>query len=139
MIPRDARRPVRSGGFILFEAMLAVAIFAIGVLALGRCVEGCIQAGTLKEEDARARRVLENRMAEIEAGAVQMVKDSTTDELKGAFAGMTLKQTRVALKRKNEKEQEILGIYAVTLEVAWKSSGAAESRTLQFYVFPKQQ
>ena len=31
----------RAGGFMLLEALLAVTIFAIGVLTLGRCVSGC--------------------------------------------------------------------------------------------------
>ena len=33
-----------SRGFLLLESMLAVAIFAIGILALGRCVENCLKA-----------------------------------------------------------------------------------------------
>ena len=34
----------RAGGFMLLEALLAVTIFAIGVLTLGRCVSGCLSA-----------------------------------------------------------------------------------------------
>ena len=58
----------------------------------------------IKVEDERARRFLSNRMAEIEQGAVVM-RDKETEELKGEFEGMTLKTTRVALKKKNEDEQ----------------------------------
>ena len=31
----------KAGGFMLLEALLAVTIFALGVLVLGRCVSGC--------------------------------------------------------------------------------------------------
>src|SRR5258707_1385616 len=51
-------------GFVLLEALVAVAIFAIGVIALGRCVSNCLAAERLRFEDARSRQVLENRLAE---------------------------------------------------------------------------
>ena len=105
-------------GFWLLEALLAVAIFSLGMISLGQCVNNCLVAQRVKQEDVRARLALANRMAEIEAGAVPLA-DSTVEELKGAFEGMSLKQTRVPLQRKNEKEQDILGIYAVTLQLTW--------------------
>src|SRR5262245_48850784 len=129
------RRRLASGdrGFWLLEALLAVAIFSIGIIALAGAVQNCMVAQHIKVDDLRARLALNNRMAEIEAGAVQ-IADTKTEDLKGAFEGMKLKQTRVPLKRKNEKDQDINGIYAVTLEVSWKSDGQELSRELNFYV-----
>jgi len=123
-------------GFWLLEALLAVAIFALGILALGGAMNNCIVAQRIKQEDVRARLALNNRMAEIEAGSVQL-EDSKAEDLKDAFDGMKLKQTRVPLNRKNEKDQEIAGIYAVTLAVSWKSDGQELSRELNFYVYPR--
>ena len=123
-------------GFWLLEAILAVAIFALGVLALGGAVNNCLVAHNMQQDDVRARLALGNRMAEIEAGSLPLA-DSTTEDLKGAFEGMRLKQTRVPLKRKNEKEQDIMGIYAVTLLVSWKADGQELSRELNFYVYPR--
>lgn len=121
--------------FWLLEAMLAVFIFSIGVLALGGAVHNCLVAQRLTQDDVRARLALANREAEIEAGAVPLA--DSTEELKDAFAGMRLKQTRVPLKRKNEKNQDITGIFAVTLEVTWKADGQDLSRELTFYVYPR--
>ncbi len=123
-------------GFVLLEAVLAVLIFSIGVLALGRCVENCLRADQLKNEDARALRVLENSMAAIEADATPL-SDSSTEDLKGMFAGMKLKTTRVPLKEKNEKGNEIFGINLVTLEVMWVGGGEKQSRELSFFHSPK--
>lgn len=120
-------------GFWLLEALLAVTIFSLGIIALGGAVNNCLVAQRIKEEDVRARLVLGNRMAEIEAGAV-VPKDSQVDELKGAFEGMTLKQTRRPVKRKNEKDQDINGIWEITLEAQWKSDGRDLSRQLSFYL-----
>jgi Tfp pilus assembly protein PilV len=126
-------RPRRQSGYLLLEAMLAVAIFAIGVITLGKSVNNCLLAERAKQEDGRARQALANRMAEIEAGAVAL-SDNATEDLKGSFAGMKMKQTRVALKKKNEKNQELIGLFGVTLEVSWDNNGTKESRDLQFYV-----
>ncbi|RYD78000.1 MAG: hypothetical protein EOP84_14830 [Verrucomicrobiaceae bacterium] len=130
-------RSFRQRAFLLFEVMLAVLIFSIGVIALGRCVENCLRAEAVKELDSRARRVLENRMAEIQAGAVPL-SESSSEELKGPFAGMTLKMKREPLKEKNENDQEIRGIFTVSLDVSWKDDSGEQSRMLEFYYYPRQ-
>ncbi|MEA3212077.1 MAG: hypothetical protein QOE70_5134 [Chthoniobacter sp.] len=130
------RRRQHEHGFWLLEALLAVAIFSLGMISLGQCVNNCLVAQRVKQDDVRARLALANRMAEIEVGAV-VLADSTVEDLKGAFEGMKLKQTRVPLKRKNEKDQDILGIYSVTLLLTWKADGQDLSRELSFYVYPR--
>lgn len=127
----------KARGFMLLEALLAVTIFALGVLVLGRCVSGCLSAVRLKEEDALARRALENRWAEIESGAVQLTNEST-EELKPPFEGMTLKTTRVDVEKVNENNEKITGISAVTLNVVWTSDGEEQSKELLFYLNPRQ-
>src|SRR5947208_9605836 len=54
-------------GFALYEVLMGLAIFAIGVLALGRAVENCLNATTLNAEENRVRQILSNRMAEVQA------------------------------------------------------------------------
>jgi len=133
---RGTRRR-KAGGFMLLEALLAVTIFALGVLVLGRCVSGCLSAVRLKEEDALARRALENRWAEIESGAVQLTNESA-EELKPPFEGMTLKTTRVDVEKVNENNEKITGISAVTLTVVWTSDGDEQTKELLFYLNPRQ-
>ncbi len=123
--------------FILFETMLAVMIFSIAVIALGKCVDNCLRAEIAIQEEDRARRALENRMAEVESGA-EKVTDPKTVELKGPFAGMKLKQSREPLKWKNEKNEEVSGLYEITLLLTWENRGETHERTLNFYVWPKQ-
>ncbi|MCX6978454.1 MAG: hypothetical protein NTX04_11085, partial [Verrucomicrobia bacterium] len=89
------------------------------------------------EEDGRARRALENRWAEVESGAVQLSNESSEDLL-APFLGMRMKTTRVAIERKNEKEEKIVGLFSVTLEVSWQSDGEEQSKSLIFYVYPRQ-
>lgn len=132
------KRRLFQRGFVLFEAMIAVLMFSIAVLSLGRCVQNCITAEAIKVENERARRFLSNRMAEIEQGSVVM-RDKETEDLKGEFEGMTLKTTRVPSKKKNEDKKELFGIFEITLELEWKTKGQPQSRELFFYVYPRQQ
>src|SRR6202162_3248049 len=53
--------------FALYEVLMGVAIFAFGVLALGRAVQNCLNASTLNAEEERVRLILSNRMAEVQA------------------------------------------------------------------------
>src|SRR5438132_2777631 len=64
--PKSEIRNSRSA-FALYEVLIGVAIFALGVLALGRAVENCLNASTLNAEEDRVRQILSNRMAEVQA------------------------------------------------------------------------
>ena len=130
------RRRSDRRAFWLLESLLAVAIFSIGILSLAGAVNNCMVAQRIKQDEVRARTALANRMAEIEAGVVP-VGETKTENLKGSFEGMKMKQSRQMLKRKNENEQDITGLWQVTLEVQWHADAQALSRQLSFYFSPQ--
>ena len=133
------RRPSHArSGFMLFEAMLAVVIFALGVISLGRSVENCLRAEKFRREEGLARRLLTNRMTEILAGAIPLTDKSSEKWDKGPWEGMELATTRQPLELKNEKEQELFGLYQVTLLLRWKSGTETMTRDLTFYIYPRQ-
>src|SRR5438309_5810811 len=55
--------------FALYEVLLGVAIFALGVIALGRAVENCISASTISSEENVVRQILSDRMAQVQAAS----------------------------------------------------------------------
>ena len=122
----------------MFEAMLAVVVFALGVLTLGRCVENCLKADKFRREEGLARRLLQNRMTEILAGAVPLTDKASEKWDKGPWEGMQLEPVRVPLELKNEKEQELFGLYQVTLALKWQSGKDVITRDLTFYIYPRQ-
>jgi Tfp pilus assembly protein PilV len=136
MIFRRKNRAFRRA-FVLIEVMLGVLIFALGVLALGRCVKNCIVAESVRQEAERARLALENRMDEVEAGSIPSDK-ARSDDLGDAFPGMTLKQSRRPVPAKDEKGNVINGIYQINLEVDWTDDNEPQSRSLFFYVLRTQ-
>ena len=127
----------KAAAFLLLEAMLAVAIFGFGVIALSRCVENCMRAERIRREEGLAQRVLANYLAQIETEALPLA-DKTTEQLKGAWAGMTMNITREQMKLQNEKEQELFGLYKVTLDVSWTTGRETIHRDLSFVFYPKQ-
>ena len=129
--------PEKSAGFLLLESMLAVAIFGLGVIALSRCVENCMRAERIRREEGLAQLVLANYHTQIETEALPL-SDQMTEQLKGAWTGMTMNITREQMKLQNEKDQELFGLYKVTLDVSWSSGREVIHRDLSFIVYPKQ-
>ena len=127
----------KAGGFLLLDSMLAVAIFALGVLALGRCVENCLRAERFRREEGLAQLVLANYVNQIETEALPLA-DQMSEKLKGAWTGMTMNITREPLKLQNEKQQDLFGLYRVSLDVSWKSGVEIVHRDLSFYFYPRQ-
>jgi Tfp pilus assembly protein PilV len=132
------QRKGRHSGFLLLECMLAVAIFAMGILALGRCVENCLKAERYRREESLAQRALANYWRQIEAGAVPLTDKSEGEKLKGAWEGMTMNMYREPLALKNEEEQELFGLYQVKLQLSWLSGNEPVIREMQFIYYPRQ-
>lgn len=76
MTARSARRPSRRG-LSLIEVLLALTILLIGLAALSRLTD----VGTERAADARAytrgARLVQNKMAEVEAGVVGLEGETT--------------------------------------------------------------
>jgi hypothetical protein len=135
MMLRRRRSSLRA--MLLMEAMVAVAIFVLAILGIGKAIEQVMVAQVMKDETEKVQRFLDSKMSEVQAGAVPL-QDSTVEEIKDWLPGAKLKTTRKPLKRLNEKEQELFGLFHVTLELTWLSDGQPATRSLSFYIFPRQ-
>ena len=129
-------RPNRQShrGFALYEVLLGVTIFVIGVVALGRSVQNCLTASTLSAEDSRVRLVLANRMAEIQAtpGVPDSAKESKVDT---GYGMVKLIQKTVPAQLTEEDGVELTGLNLVTLKAEWDRDGVTQSESIQFYVY----
>jgi Tfp pilus assembly protein PilV len=133
---RDSRSEIRnfSGGFALYEVLLGVAIFAVGVLALGRAVENCLNASTLNNEENAVQQILSNRMAEIQAS--RGLPDQSKEFKINSGYGMVKLIQKSAPAGLTEPNKTVLnGINLVTLIAQWQRGGASQSRQIRFYVY----
>ena len=115
----------RQRGFLLLEIILATMIFALGVLALGRCLSVCLTAQGIRAQEERARMVLENRMAELQASPT-LPDEMRRTQLKGGDAGMTLTERRRTLDLKNENNLPLDNLHEITLSAEWTGPGGSK-------------
>jgi Tfp pilus assembly protein PilV len=120
--------------FALYEVLLGVTIFAVGVLALGWSVQNCLNASGLSADDNRVRQILSDRMAEIQA--TPGIPDSRKEtKIATGYGDVVLIQKSVPAGLKGENNTELSGVNLITLTVEWKRAGVLQSRRLQFYLF----
>lgn len=124
----------RLAAFALYEVLIGVTIFVVGVLSLGHSVENCINAVTLSATEDRVRQILSNRMAEVQAtpGFPDAKWEAT---LETGYGSVKLVQASAPAGLKDEKDLEVGGINRVILTAEWSRNGVAQSRRLEFYVY----
>jgi Tfp pilus assembly protein PilV len=125
---RDNKR-----AFALYEVLLGLAIFAIGVIALGRAVGNCVNASTLSADDARVRQILANRMAEIQT--TPGLPDSTKVTKVDTGYGIVKLTQKTRPELLTENNATIQGILRVTLTADWTRGGSEQKKEIAFYVF----
>jgi Tfp pilus assembly protein PilV len=128
------RRNKNTAAFALYEVMLGLAIFIIGVLVLGRSVQNCLNASILSSEEDRVRLILANRMAEIQAtpGFPDARKETRIDT---GYGTVNLVQKSIPADLKDEKDLQVNNINRVTLTAEWTRGGIAQSKKIEFYVY----
>ena len=128
------RNRQRTRGFALYEVMIGVTIFVVGVLSLGRSVENCMNAVTLSAQEDRVRQILANRMAEVQA--TPGFPDAKWEaNVETGYGAVKLVQASAPAGLKDEKDLEVGGINRVTLTAEWNRSGVAQTRRIEFYVY----
>lgn len=124
----------KSRGFALYEVLLGVTIFVIGVFALGRSVENCMNASSLTAEENRVRQILANRMSEIQA--TPSMPDPTREvKIDSGYGIIKLIQKSEPATMTEDDGTELPGIIAVTLRAEWERGGNKQSKQLEFYVY----
>ena len=122
------------GAFALYEVLIGVTIFMVGVLALGRSIDNCMNASILSAQEDRIRQILANRMAEIQA-TPGMPDQTDKTEVETAYGLIQLVQASEPAGLKGENDLELSGLNKVTLTAEWTRRGTAQSRRIEFYVY----
>jgi Tfp pilus assembly protein PilV len=132
--PRLQHSNTPSGAFALYEVLMGLAIFALGVLALGRAVGNCLNATTLNAEENRVRQILSNRMAEVQAapGYPDAMKEFNIDT---GYGTVKLIQKSAPAELTENDGAQLHGVNLVTLTAKWKRGGMEQSQQIEFYVY----
>src|SRR5262245_4490482 len=128
------RRNKSALGFALYEVLLGLTIFVLGVLALGRAVQNCLNASALSEEENRVRQLLANRMAEVQTSPVR--PDAAKEDKVDTGYGVVKLIQKAAPEELVDKDNTIVsGITRVTLRAEWSRNGTKQNKQLVFYVY----
>jgi hypothetical protein len=120
--------------FALYEVLLGVAIFAVGVIALGRAVENCLNASTISAEESAVRQILSDRMAVIQA-APGVADPEKEFKINSNYGMVRLIQKSAPAELTEEDKTLLSGINLVTLTAQWQHAGVPQSKRIQFYVY----
>src|SRR5436190_8379289 len=124
----------RHSAFALYEVLLGVAIFAVGVISMGRAVENCLNASTISAEENVVRQILSDRMAQVQAASA--VPDPEKEfKLTTSYGRMILTQKTTSAPLTEPDNTVINGINLVTLTARWQHAGVPQSKQIQFYVY----
>ncbi|MBO0695740.1 MAG: hypothetical protein J2P56_06520 [Verrucomicrobia bacterium] len=124
----------RFNGFALYEVLLGITIFALGVIALGHAVENCLNASTISAEEGVVRQILSNRMAEIQAAKV-VPEESKEFKVDSTYGAVKVVQKSAAAELTEPDDTVLSGIYLVTLTAQWQQGGVSQSKQIRFYVY----
>jgi hypothetical protein len=126
---RNSRR-----AFALYEVLIGLAIFSLGVLALGRSVQNCLNASGLNAEEDRVRQILSDKMAEIQATPGFPDNKKETKVATG-YGDVLIVQRSVPAGLKGALITELNGLNLITLIAQWKRGGIEQKRELKFYIY----
>jgi Tfp pilus assembly protein PilV len=131
---RKLSRAMRFNGFALYEVLLGITIFALGVIALGHAVQNCLNASTINAEEGVVRQILSNRMAEVQA-TKGVPEDSKEFKIDTNYGGIKVVQKTTAAELTEPDNTLLNDIYLVTLTAQWQQGGVPQSKQVKFYVY----
>jgi hypothetical protein len=132
--PLKSAKPKRFNAFALYEVLLGITIFALGVIALGHAVENCLNASTINAEEGIVRQILSNQMAEIQA-AQGVPDDAKEFKVNSNYGAIKVVQKAAAAELTEPDNTLLNGIYLVTLTAQWQRGSIPQSKQVQFYVY----
>lgn len=123
-----------AAAFALYEVLIGLTVFVVGVVALGYAVQNCLNASTLSAEEDRVRQILSNRMAEIQA--TPGFPDASKElKIETGYGVVQLIQKSKPAELKEQDGTELSRINLVTLTAKWMRGGIEQSRLIEFYVY----
>ena len=124
------RRPV-SLGYILFELVLALTIFAIAVLGLAKSLNQALETANLLRRDQIIRIGMRNVFEELRNKPLARMSTTILD----STYGITYTSTTEALSLKTTNGGVLSDMYKLTIHATSSFDGVPQEDTLNVYVY----
>lgn len=127
--PSPARGP--ASGYILLELIIALSIFAIGVLGLARALNGSVEVANILNKDQRVRLGLRSFLEEVRRKPLNEMTLSTTDVASGVTYTSSIE--RVALT--TTSGSTLNDLYNLKVVAAYSAGNEQREETVDVYVY----
>jgi len=127
---RNLHRPV-ARGYILFELVLALTIFAIAVLGLAKALNQALETANLLKRDQIIRIGMRNVFEELRNKPLAKMSTTITD----TTYGITYTSTTEALSLKTTSGGILSDMYNLTIHATSSFDGVPQEDTLNVYVY----
>jgi Tfp pilus assembly protein PilV len=125
------RTRTRQCGYILFELVLALTIFAIAVLGLAKALNQALETANLLKRDQIIRIGLRNFFEEVRNKPLAQM---TTTKMDTTY-GITFSSTTESLSLKTTKGGILSDMYNLTIHATSSFDGVPQEDTLSVYVY----
>ncbi len=116
-------------GFTLLEVLVALGIFAMGVLGLMLALQATVQGASSVQRENEIRGQLESRLARLSVGPLQEFAEG--DEFEGTAYAEEVTQEEVT-----DAEATVLtGFWRVRVEATWLQAGAEQKWAVSHLVY----
>jgi type II secretory pathway pseudopilin PulG len=120
-----------SEGFVLWEIMLALTIFAVVAVALTTALQQTVETSILLRDQSQVRLEMQNLLAE--AASVKL-KPGKSEIQTGDGRVRYEREIRV-VQAKTARGEALSGLYEIVLKASWKSSGRDRSDNAAVIVY----
>lgn len=124
------QRPV-SRGYILFELVMALTIFALAVLGLAKSLNQALETANLLKRDQIIRIGMRNVFEELRNKPLAKMSTSITD----TTYGITYTTSTEALSLKTTRGGILSDMYNLTIRATSSFDGVPQEDTLNVYVY----
>jgi type II secretory pathway component PulJ len=121
----------RSGGFVLWEVMLALTIFCIVAVSLVSALNQTIDASILLRDESQVRIELQNVLM---ITAVEKLKVGKSDVQEGDGRVRYEREVR-SVPAKTAKGDQVPDLYQIVVRAFWRSSGQDRSEQAEVIVY----
>lgn len=121
--------PQKEKGFMLFEVMVAVTVFAFAALGLANTINKTIDSAIALQREAEVRLGLESKLAELKAKPLQVAKITDPPDARGIVYETEVQTMQV----RNEKDLLLSGFYRLTVRARWKDNEQEQEAFAEIY------
>lgn len=130
MKPPNPGPPAPRGGYILFELIIALSMFAIGVLGLARTLNTSMEVANILNREQRVRIGLRSFVEEIRRKPLAEMSASVTDAATGVTYTSTIE--RVALT--TTRGEVLADLYNLKVVASFQAGNETREESVDVYV-----